>query len=63
MGETVAPRPEGTLWPGFSVRIINALLVRAADDPVRHGDGHDTMLPEKSRYLQANFLVEAHVGF
>jgi hypothetical protein len=43
-GPAVAVRPEWTLWADLSIRIIFALLVGAAYDPIGHDDRFGAIL-------------------
>ena len=52
--EAVAVRPEGALRTFLSLRIIDTLIMRAADDRVRHDYGTNFMLANESDHLRIN---------
>ena len=61
-GETVAPRPVGALRAGFSLGVVDAFFVRAADEAIGDDHGLGGVLFEEGDNVLANGEVVAYVG-
>lgn len=61
-GETVAPSPVGTLGARFSLGVVDAFFVRAADETVGDDYGLGGVLFEEGEDLLSNGVIGAHVG-
>jgi hypothetical protein len=60
--EPVATGPVGAPWTGFSLGVINAFFVRAANEAIGGDHGPNAVLFEESENLLADRRVAAHVG-
>ena len=56
-GKTVAAGPEGTFRTDFSIRIIDALFMRAAEDLLFYDQGLNPLRVEDTEYLLADLMV------
>jgi hypothetical protein len=61
-GEAVASGPVGAPRAGFSLGVVDAFFVRAADEAVGDDHGLGGMLFEEGENLLANVRVVAHIG-
>jgi hypothetical protein len=55
-------RPEGTLRTDFAIRIINALFVRAAEDPFCYGNRLNPVQGEELEYLVADLYILSNIA-
>ena len=58
----VAMRPERTLRAGLAVGVIDPLLMRAADDPVRHDNRFGALLQHEPEDIAANGRIGPNVA-
>jgi hypothetical protein len=56
-GKAVAMPPERALGADLPVGVVNPLLMRAADDSIRHNDGFDSMILDEPQDVGSNGRV------
>ena len=61
MLKSVFSPPERTLWTLRTFRIVDALLMGTADDPLRHRHVPDTVRPQERRDLPSNLRIPADI--
>src|ERR1017187_2120154 len=62
MSEAIAARPVWALRTLLSLRVVNSLFMRAADDAVGDDGGAHTVLLDKLDDLRVDIGIEAHVA-
>ena len=62
VGEAIPTGPVGALRARFSGRIVNALLVGAANNAIGGSDGFDAMFFQEGDYLRADVAIDAYVN-